>query len=234
MSKTTLAAEFPEPVFLQTEYGASGELELTSFGLLGSFAEVLDSLAALATDEHTFGTVVVDSVSKLERLVWAEACARNNWSSIEQPGYGKGYVETDYVWAEFVDACKFLRDQRGLTVLLIGHAVTERFDDPETQSYSRYQIDLHKRAMAILTREVDGIFLVKKDVTIKTEGQQGKGRARADGGDTRWIYTEGRPAFQAGNRFNMPERIMYQKGAGFSALAPYLPIAADAAQKKAA
>lgn len=224
MGKTTLASEFPAPVFLQTEDGASGTLELDSFGLLGSFPQVLDALAALATDDHQFRTVVVDSISKLERLVWAETCSRNNWTSIEQPGFGKGYVETDYVWGEFVEACKFLRDQQGLTIVLIGHAVTERFDDPETQSYTRYQIDLHKRAMAILTREVDGIFLVKKDVTIKTEGQQGKGRARADGGDTRWIYTEGRPAFQAGNRFNMPERVMYPKGEGFAALAPYLPI----------
>jgi hypothetical protein len=239
MGKTTLASEFPAPVFVQTEDGASGTLELDSFGLLTTFQEVLDALQALATEEHSFKTVNIDSVSKMQKLVWAEACRRNNWSSIEQPGFGKGYIETDYVWAELLDACRYLRDHCGMTVILIAHSVTERFDDPETQSYSRYEIDLHKRAMAILTREVDGIFLVKKDVTIKTEGAKpGQGRARADGGDARWIYCQGRPAFQAGNRYDMPERLLFQKGAGFTAIAPFLPINVPAAkapaQKKAA
>jgi len=244
MGKTTLASEFPSPVFIQTEDGASGNLELDSFGLLGSFGDVLDAFQSLATAEHSYQTVVVDSLSELEKLIWREVCERKNWKSIEDPGFGKGYVETDYVWAEFVEACNYLRNERGMTVVLIGHSITDRFDDPETQSYSRYAIDLHKRAMAILTREVDAILLVKKDVTIKLDGNKsqikdGTARARGDGGDTRWIYAEGRPAFQAGNRFNMPEKVMFKRGEGFAALAPFLPInppaaAADTGKKKAA
>jgi hypothetical protein len=237
MGKTTLASEFPAPVFIQTEDGASGSLELDSFGVLESFPEVLDAMGALATSDHAFQTVVIDSLSELEKLIWREVCTRNNWQSIEQPGFGKGYVETDYVWAEFIEAFNYLRNKRGMTIVLIGHSVTDRFDDPETQSYSRYTIDLHKRAMAIVTREVDAILLVKKDVTIKTEQPGGKGRARADGGDTRWIYAQGRPAFQAGNRYDMPEKVMFKKGEGFSAIASFLPInrpAAAAPSKKAA
>src|SRR5579863_4873127 len=202
--KTTLAAEFPSPVFIQTEDGASGSLTLDSFGLLENFSEVLDALSALA-GEHRFQTIAVDSISKLQNIIWAEACVRNGWKSIEDAGFGRGYVETDYIWAEFIEACRYLRDKCGLTIILIGHALIERFDDPETQSYSRYQIDLHKRAMALITREVDAILLIKKDVTIKIDGNKtqvkvGQGRVRAEGGDTRWIHTEGRPAYQAGNR----------------------------------
>jgi len=237
MGKTSLAASFPNPVFIQTEDGAAKGLELDTFGLMTTFDDVMEAIGVLASEDVPFTTIVVDSISKLEKLVWAEVCVRNSWKSIEQPGFGKGYIETDYVWSEFVDACRYLRDERGMTVLLIGHAVTVRFDDPETQSYSRYEIDLHKRAMSILTREVDGIFLIKKDVTIKLEGpnaKKGDGRARADGGDTRWIYTEGRPAFQAGNRFDMPEKVMFQRGKGFEALAPHLPIKQPDAPKATA
>lgn len=235
MGKTTLASEFPAPVFLQTERGESGDLELDTFGHLTSFQELLDAMGALATEEHGFSTVVLDSVSETERLIFAEVCRRNNWQSIEQAGYGKGYVEADYAWRELIEALNFLRNERGMAVILIGHAVITRFDDPETQSYSRYDIDLHKRAEAILKREVDAILLVKKDVTIKTDQPGGKGRARADGGETRWIYCEGRPAFTAGNRYSMPERVMFAKGKGFAALQPFLPaIGAPAPEQKAA
>lgn len=236
MGKTTLASEFPAPVFLQTETGESDDLELTSFGHLTSFQAVLDAIGALATEDHGYQTLVLDSLSALQPLVFQEACRRNNWSSIEQAGYGKGYVEADYCWRELIEAINYLRRERRMTILLLGHALIERFDDPETQSYSRYAIDLHKRAEAIVKQDVDAILLLKKDVTIKTEGVKGRERARGDGGATRWIYTEGRPAFTAGNRYSMPERIMYTRGQGYAALAPFLPThkPAPVAEKKAA
>ena len=54
----------------------------------------------------------------------------------------------------------------------------------------------------------DLIGFLATDIAIKTE-QQGfnKTRARADGGSTRWLHCEGRPAFVAKNRYGMPERI---------------------------
>lgn len=226
MGKTTLASEFPAPVFLQTEEGQSGSLVLDSFGHLTSYEQVIEAIGSLAGEEHSFQTVVLDSVSALQKLVWDKVCRDSNVKSIELAGggYGKGYIEADALWLEVLDGLNYLRNNRGMAIVLVGHAIISRFDDPETQSYSRYDIDLHKRAEALLKREVDAILLVKKDVTIKHEdAKKNEGRARADGGDTRWIYTEGKPAFTAGNRYDMPQRLMYPKGQGFAALAPFFP-----------
>ena len=235
MGKTTLASQFPNPAFIQTEAGESAGIELDSFGHLQSLQEVLDALAALATEEHDRQTVVIDSVSALEKLIWAQVCENSNVRSIELAagGYGKGYVEALTIWGEVLDALKYLRRERGMTVVLLGHSVVTKFDDPETQSYSVYDIDLFdgkkSSSRALVAREVDAILLIKKDVTIKTEGPaKNPGRARADGGDTRWIYTQGRPAFTAGNRYSMPDRMIFPDPAkdprgGYAALAPYLP-----------
>ena len=230
MGKTTLASEFPAPVFLQIEDGTPGDLELTSFGHLQSFSAVMDALTALYAEEHAYKTVVVDSLSELEALIWEETARRNNWQSIEQPGYGKGYVEADRVWGEFIEGLNALRRQRGLGIVLIGHAVVDRFDDPTSQSYSRYDIDLHKRAKASLDREVDAIFLVKQEVAIAKE-DTGFNKQRTIGmsGDARWIYTEGRPSFTAKSRYPMPDRILFKKGAGYAAIAPHLPGSAASA-----
>lgn len=226
MGKTTLASEFPAPVFLQTEMGQSGDLELDSFGHLTSYEQVIEAIGSLASGDHSFQTVVLDSVSALQKLVWDKVCRDSNVKSIELAGggYGKGYIEADNLWLEVLDGLNYLRNERRMAVVLVGHSSVTRFDDPETQSYSKYEIDLHKRARDLLKREVDAILLVKKDVTIKTDDpKRADTRARADGGDTRWIVTEGKPGFEAGNRYNMPARIMYQKGQGFSALAPFFP-----------
>lgn len=226
--KTTLASEFPAPVFLQTEEG-TGTLELNTFGKLLSFQDVMDAMASLYQEEHKFKTCVVDSVTALQTLIYAETCERgdekgNKKSRIEDFGYGKGYQYALSVWQEFMEGIMALRRDRGMTVVLIAHSKIERFDDPETVSYSRYEIDLHEKARDLLKREVDIVLLLKPDVTIKTEEQGfSKTRARADGGRSVWMNTSSRPAYAAGNRYDMPERILYERTKGYATLAQYLP-----------
>lgn len=238
MGKTSLAAQADKPVFLQVEKGTPAGLELDSFGHLTSYAQVMEAIEVLYNENHDFKTVVIDSLSELEKLIFRETCERGGKKTIEDFGYGKGYKEADYVWTEVIDGVNALRRDRGMTVVLIAHAKVDRFDDPQTSSYSRYGLSLHERAAAMVSREVDAILLVKQDVTIKQDdpkASQGAGtRRRADGGETRWIYCEGRPAFTAKNRYDMPDKIMFPRGQGFAALAKYFPQSAAAEQQSAA
>lgn len=226
--KTTLANEFPDAVFLQTEEG-EGVNELATFGVLRSYGDVMDAISALYNEDHSFRTVVVDSITALQSLIWAEACERgdekgNKKKRIEDFGYGKGYVYALNVWQEFWEGMNALRRDRGLTVILIAHSKIERFDDPETAAYNRYDIDLHDKARDYLKREVDAILLLKPDVVIKTE-ESGFNRTRAigSGGRSVWIHATSRPAYAAGNRFGLPEKTLYEPGKGYAEIAGYLP-----------
>ena len=229
VGKTTLAGEFPDPVFLQCEEGTPGELELTSFGVLSDFDAVIDAMTALHEEEHAFRTVVVDSVTALQRLIFAETCRRgdehgNAKARIEDFGYGKGYVNAKNVLRDFLEACADLRNDRGMTIVHIAHSIVTRFDDPETASYDRYEIDLHKQLVGEITRDLDAILLLKKPVSVReeTKGFNQK-RARADGGaSTVLIHAIGKPAFVAKNRYGMPESIRFDRGKGYAALAPHL------------
>lgn len=231
IGKTTLAAEFPDAVFLQVEDGTPGDLELTSFGKIESFGDFMERLSQLYTEPHDLRTVVVDSVTELQRLVWTETCARgddkgNAKKQIEDFGYGKGYVYALRVWQEVIDGLNALRRDRGMSVILIAHAKVDRFDDPETQSYSRYEIDLHKTGVGMIERDMDAILFLKTPVSVKVEDQGfNKERAIAQGSRQVMIHTAGRPAYVAKNRYGMPEKIPYAKGTGFDTLAKYLPIA---------
>lgn len=238
MGKTTLASEFPSPVFLQVETG-TGKLSLQSFGALSSYDEVMEAIAVLYSEEHNAGTVVLDSLDKLEPLVWAKVCADNNWQSIETPGYGKGYVAADAYWRELQDGMNALRRDKNMGVVYIAHSFIETVNDPMTTAYSRFDIKLHKRAVGLFQDEVDAILFLNQDVTIKADdpkAKQGAGtRVRADGGGNRWIYAAPRPAFVAKNRYDIPDKLMYERGKGYAALAPHFPENnAPAAQSEAA
>ena len=233
IGKTTLAAEFPDAVFIQIEDGTPVGEGVLSFGHLQTYEEVTEALQALAAEDHDRRTLVIDSLDKLEPLVWQKVCAENNWKDIEAPGYGKGYVAADAAWRHLFDGLNWLRRERGMTIIFIAHSTIERVDNPTGASYSRFDIRLHKRALALVQDEVDAILFVRQDETIKQEDAGfGKTRAHASGGEARWIYGDGRPGFVAKNRYDLPAKIMFPRGGGYAALAPYLPthMSADAAK----
>lgn len=241
LGKTTLAAEWPAPVLLDIEGGRPSNVDVERVpgfepDQLTSYDAVMDALGALYTDEHDFQTLIFDTLDRFEPMIWRKACEANNWLSIEAPGYGKGYVEADRYWRELLEGINALRRDRNMTVILIAHSDISRFDDPQAASYSRFDIRLHKRALAIVQDEVDAVLFINQDATIKQEDLGfNKKRARAEGGSTRIIYCEGRPAFVAKNRYGMPAYVRFDEGKGYAVLGPYLPgFAAEAAQQKAA
>lgn len=231
MGKTTLANEFPETVFIQTEQG-EGTDEINALGpkngdeIHTSYNTVTEALIDLYQGDHTFKSVAIDSIDKLEPLVWRAVCEANKWDSIETPGYGKGYLAADEFWRYIVECLNALRIERGMNIILLGHSDVERFDDPRTTSYSRFDIRLHKRAQAIIEDEVDMIGFISQEASIKEEDAGfNKKRSHAEGGTARWIYTENRPSLNAKNRYSMPPKLIFKKGEGYAKLAPYFPSA---------
>jgi len=224
IGKTSLAAEFPAPVMIDTEEGAPAGVDIPSFGLLASYAHVNDAMGSLATEEHDFQTLILDSVDGLEPLIWRETCARNGWKSIEEPGYGKGYLAADDVWSEFMTGVDFLRREKMMTVILLAHSDVKQFDEPGKAPYSRYDLRMHKRGAAILTDRCDYILFVGAKTEVKeVDVGFNKKASHAEGGGARWIFTDARPAFIAKNRsLNMPAQLLYKKGEGFKALAPHI------------
>jgi len=208
IGKTSLAAKFPAPIFLQCEDGCPSGLKLATFGLLPSYDDVRDALAALGSEPHEFQTVVVDSLDKLEGLIWSAVCESNGWPSIEAPGYGKGYVVGDRWWRDFLAALDWLRRERDMAIVLLAHSAIETVADPRAPAYSSYQLRLHKRARGLVQDEMDAIAFMASDVVVQTEDAGfNRKRHRADGGSSRWLHFEGRPAFLAKSRFELPAKL---------------------------
>lgn len=231
--KTTLASEFPDAMFIQVEDGTPAGLKLTGFQPK-SYEDVTEAIGSLYNDDHAFRTVVIDTLDKLEPLIWDAACRQNNWPNIESPGYGKGYVATGYLWREFLDGLNAVRIDRGMNIVMLAHSEVERFDDPRSISYSRYEIRMHKSGRKLVEDEADAILLLNEEAVVKEEDQGfNKKRAHAEGAGQRFIYTEGRPAFIAKNRYGMPPKIVYRLGQGYAELAKHLPGQPEIAAKPA-
>lgn len=205
IGKTTLGTDAPNPVFIQTE---ESEVSVPTFGLLRSFEAVMEALAALYAEAHEFKTVVVDSLDWLEPLIWQHTAAQNGWPDIEAPGYGKGYMAALETWRAFLDGLNALRDDKGMTIILIAHAEIRRFDSPETEPYDRYQPKLHRGASALVQEHVDAALFANYRVsTVKSDLGFNKKAVRGVSGGDRLLHTNERPAYLAKNRWSLPDQI---------------------------
>jgi hypothetical protein len=205
VGKSTFAAAAPSPVFVPTEDGL-GMLDVAHFPLARSFDAVMEALVALYSEPHEFKTVVVDSVDWLEPLIWQRVCQDNQWASIEEPGYGKGYIAALELWRQYLDGLNGLRDERGMAVIQIAHTDIKRFDSPEHEPYDRYVIKLHSRAAALLQEHSDVVLFANYRIsTVKADVGFNKKVTRALGSGERVVYTAERPAFLAKNRYALPD-----------------------------
>jgi hypothetical protein len=160
----------------------------------------------LNTDKHEFKTLIVDSLDWLEPLIWAKACKDNNWKSIEQPGYGKGYVEVLKYWREYIDILNELRD-KGMTVIQIAHNQIKKVEDPRIEPFDRHELKLHRKAADLILEHSDACFFASfKLGTVKVQGKGGNMTTKAVSGD-RVVYTQEKPAYLAKNRYALPEEL---------------------------
>jgi len=137
IGKSTFATNAPAPIVLQTEDGL-GEIDCHKFPVAASLVFEDAATAELYTEEHDYRTVVVDSLDWLERLIWARVCENRQVANIEDIGYGKGYAFAISHWRDVLEGLSALREAKGMTVILIAHTKIERFENPETDAYDRF------------------------------------------------------------------------------------------------
>lgn len=212
IGKTTLAAQFPSPVFLDTE-GGSHHLDVARFPAPKTWDDVTKTITALASEPHEFKTLVIDTADWLEKLLIEDVCRRANKTSIEEFGYGKGYVVLAEEVTKFLATLNALL-ARGMHVLLLAHCRIAKFEQPDAAgAYDRYELKLTKQ-VAPLVKEWCDMLLFANYFTKVAENDSG--RKRGVGGRERKLYTTHTAAWDAKNRHGFEEMLPFD----FAAIAP--------------
>lgn len=224
VGKTSLALEFPDPFFLSLENGLPKGTTVKGFGpdKLPDLHAVFDTLRSLYEEQHEFKTVVIDTASVLQNYILKEVKARAGGKALENISYGKGYVMLSEITGEVINWLTAINDT-GISIVILAHSDVKRYDDPETVSYDKLKLKLDKRIESIINETSHCILCVKRDIKVREDDEESKfnNRVHAEGGQTRWIHTDGRAAFTAKNRYKMPPRILYEEGSGYAALSQY-------------
>ena len=217
IGKSTWGAAAPNPLVISTE-GGLANIDVHKTPICKDFAAVNEALSYLMTQPHQYQTVVIDTLDWLEPLIWRAVATKHGKSNIEDFGYGKGYQLAMDGWNFVLSTLDLLRE-KGMAVILLAHARVVRFNDPSSDSYDRYEPDLHKHASSRIQEWCDQVlFCTFKVSTVRRDEGFGKERTRAVGSGDRVVYTSEMPTHLAKRRIKLPDVLPLE----YAAYAKYL------------
>ena len=224
IGKSTLASQFPDPLFLLTE---DNELPgIKALPLILSFPNLWNTLCEmLKLEELPFKTLVLDSVSKLDSIIVEYTIQQSPAGKGNQTpktlaqafgGYGAGYDKC----ADLHRSLKKLFDkfkERGITVIYIAHLEIKKFKSPEQEDYDILSITMnHDKSRQVYVDDVDLVGFCKLQAnTTETES----GRTLIKSSDHRIISVGTNDAYVSKNRFKMPAILPMS----FEEIAKYIP-----------
>jgi hypothetical protein len=200
VGKSTFAAQFPKPLFLDIEQGTS-HLDVARCDI-GSWKQLTDALAeAKATD---YKTIVIDSADWAERLCIEDLLATTKKTSIEDFGYGKGWVMVAERISRMLTSIDALIDA-GKHVVLIAHSKIVKFEAPDALApYDRYELKLSKQCSPLLKEFADELWFLRFKTKVSTTDT---GRGKGLGGKERVMLTTHSAAYDAKTRSGLAEEL---------------------------
>lgn len=238
VGKTSLAALFPDPVFIQAENSETvfetwdEDIQPQMFEQLkhsnkklkiSTKNELLHQLRYVASNKDGFKTLIIDAVTTLslmfehEILEFDENDAKNMGDACG--GYNKGFMELASMHAEIRLACEHIR-KAGIAVVFLAHSGIQKMKNrPDSPEYIAYTIELPEKSRPFYIDHSDAVLYLKSTEYVTGSETDKKGRLTKYGKITntgeRVLITssDGAVGFiGAKNRYNMPTEIEVKLG----------------------
>ena len=176
-----------------------------------TWQDVMDSLAAVRTEDHAYRTLVVDPVNWLEPLCWAHVTGGKGAIDQRPWDYGKGYVAALGHWRVMQDARERIWTERRMHVVLIAHAEVKRFENPMGEAWNHYVPAMNEKAASLFKRWVDHLLFLQVE-HVARKGEDGRTLGKTTG--ARIAHTSPCAAYDAKCR-GLPPELMLQAAGGW-------------------
>ncbi|MEI6628629.1 MAG: ATP-binding protein [Alphaproteobacteria bacterium] len=210
IGKSRFALKAPNPIFLDLDENIY-ELPITSNKTLGipikTYEDVMAFFGILFNQDHEFKTLVVDSLSSLEKLVIEKVLKDSNKSSLASFQYGQGYQKMMPLWEDFLQKLKNLWEYKKIIIILLAHFKEKREENLTGASYLQYKINLYEKASELLRNWCSCVLFADDEIILEDEAIEFNRKISKVKNSTRVIHTDGGTTFLAKNTYNLPPKL---------------------------
>ena len=203
IGKTTLASNFPNSLFVDTEGGTSF-MNVRRVTAPKKFDDLIAIVEEVAATPGICGTLVIDTADWAEQICITSVCAKYKKEGLEEFGYGKGYTYLAEEFSRLLAACDKVISA-GVNVVVTAHAKMRKFELPDEQgAFDRWEMKLTKQTAPLLKEWADCLFFCNYKSFVVTSEDGGKNKVQ---GGKRVMFTTHHPCWDAKNRFNLPDEL---------------------------
>lgn len=204
VGKSTAGAQMPNPIFLCGESGLVGpQFADTPSFTPDSWSQALAFCEELASNPSGFKTLVIDTLDWIEPMLYAHVVAaakKNDIKHIEDFGYGKGYVIAQQEARKMLAVLDKV-NAAGLAVLILSHSQLKTVKNPEGDDYDHFESKVNTKVAGIFKEWSDAVLFARFEIYVRKEGM----KVKAQGGTERIVQTTHSAAWDAKNRYGLPE-----------------------------
>ena len=202
IGKSTLASNFPNPVFIDTE-GSTKALDVARYPEVKNWMDI-KAFVEDTINTRQFSTIVIDTADWAERFCIRAVCEKQKVTGIEDIPYGKGYTYVMEEFASLLDLCN-KAIAAGINVIFTAHAQMRKFEQPdEMGSYDRWEMKLSKKSAPLLKEWADMVLFCNYKTQVMTDS---KTQSKKAFGGKRVMYASHHPCWDAKNRYNLPDQM---------------------------
>jgi hypothetical protein len=210
IGKSLFASCAPSPIFLDLDQNIY-ELSVSSnktFGVtIKTYDDAMAFLGTLFNQDHEFKTLVVDSLSSLEKLVIEKVLKDNKVSSLASFQYGQGYQKMMPLWDQFLEKLKNLWEHKKMMIIMLAHFKEKREEHLTGTSYMQYQINLYEKASELLRNWCSCVLFAEDEIELTNETVEFNRKISKVKSSTRVLHTDGGTTFLAKNTYNLPSKL---------------------------
>ena len=208
VGKTTLAAQFPNPLFIDCE-GGTDNFDVARFPRPTSWEMLNEEVKQVISDPSICSTLIIDTIDWAEAEAIRNICASHQVQGIEDFGWSKGYT---YLNEEMGRLLNLLTEviEAGVNVVLTAHMNIRTISLPDDSgAYDRYELKLKTAKNGNNSQLVKEwadmvLFLNYKQFVVEDSKTKKK---KVTGGRERVMYTNHTATFDAKNRFGLPDEL---------------------------
>jgi hypothetical protein len=201
IGKSTLGAQFPEVVFIDTEEGTS-HLAVSRV-VVGDYASLCQALDELRVTDLPCRTVIIDTIDPVELFLRAEVCREHHIAGMEALAYGKAWVFLAEKFNDFLIRYLDPLIAAGIHVVVVGHSSIKRVQYPGLDGFDRWELRLYLQCANRLKEWSDAVLFLN----FKTRVIDNEGKPKGVGGKQRTIYTTHDATYDAKVRIDLPEGV---------------------------
>lgn len=209
IGKSTFAANAPDTLFLDVE-GSTDEMNVKRFPepkdrAAFKWPDLLLAVRSLILDPQGFKHLALDTVDAIEALIFEYVCTKAGEPNIGEIPYGRGYDAALDCWRELVAALEQLQVKQGMGVILLGHSHLKTFKNPQGDDFDRYIVKMNEKAAAFLREKVRGVYFANYEQFADKDKKTKRVRGISTG--LRLLYTQRTAAYDAKDRYGLPEQL---------------------------